>query len=162
MKLYELTESYVKLMDLEGDFESALGVIDDEIEVKADNIAKVIKELEGDSLKFKEEIDRLSSIRKSTENRISDLKSYLEFNMKRVNKTKFKTDLFSFNIQKNRGSVKVLDENKVPEKYLVHKTSVDKTKIYQDLKDGIDVEGVVLQESESLRIRWWKLLRQVI
>lgn len=153
MKLYELTESYVKLMDLEGDFESALGVIDDEIEVKADNIAKVIKELEGDSLKFKEEIDRLSSIRKSTENRISDLKSYLEFNMKRVNKTKFKTDLFSFNIQKNRGSVKVLDENKVPEKYLVHKTSVDKTKIYQDLKDGIDVEGVVLQESESLRIR---------
>lgn len=153
MKLYELTESYVRLMDLEGDFESALGVIDDEIEVKADNIAKVIKELEGDSLKFKEEIDRLSSIRKSTENRISDLKSYLEFNMKRVNKKKFKTDLFSFNIQKNRGSVKVLDESKVPEKYLVHKTSVDKTKIYQDLKDGVEVEGVILQESESLRIR---------
>lgn len=153
MKLYELTESYVKLMDLEGDFESALDVIDDEIEVKADGIAKVIKELEGDSLKFKEEIDRLSSMRKSTENRISDLKSYLEFNMKRVNKTKFKTDLFSFNIQKNRSSVKVLDENKVPEKYLIQKTSVDKTKIYQDLKDGVEVEGVILQESESLRIR---------
>lgn len=153
MKLYELTESYVKLMDLEGDFESALEVIDDEIEVKADNIAKIIKELEADEKKFKEEIDRLNQIKKSTSNRIKSLKSYLEMNMKRVNKTKFKTDLFSFNIQKNRASVKVLDESIIPDEFLVLCTTVNKQKLYEAIKRGRKIDGAMLEESESLRIR---------
>lgn len=153
MKLYELTESYVKLMDLEGDFESALGVIDDEIEVKADGIAKVIKELEADEKKFKEEIDRLNQIKKSTSNRIKSLKSYLEMNMRRVDKLKFKTDLFSFNIQKNRASVKVLDESIIPDEFLVLSTTVNKQKLYDAIKSGRKIDGAMLEESESLRIR---------
>lgn len=153
MKLYELTESYAKLMDLEGDFEIALNVIDDEIEVKADNIAKVIKELEADEKKFKEEIDRLNQIKKSTSNRIKSLKSYLEMNMRRVDKLKFKTNLFSFNIQKNRASVKVLDESIIPEEFLVLSTTVNKQKLYDAIKSGRKIDGAMLEESESLRIR---------
>lgn len=153
MHLYELTEGYKNLLDLDGDYESALKMLDDEIEVKAENVAKVIKELEGESKKFKEEVDRLNSIRKSTDNRIKDLKSYLEFNMRRVDKLKFKTPLFSFNIQRNRASVKVLDEKKVPEDFLIHSVSVDKQKLYDVLKSGEVVDGVVLEQSESLRIR---------
>lgn len=48
--LYELTELYTNLMDLDLEDEQvqeALEDIDEKIEVKADNIAKLIKGLEG-------------------------------------------------------------------------------------------------------------------
>lgn len=72
MQLYELTEIYLNLKDMdieEGDLNSALENIDDEIETKADNIAKVLRDFDGDieALKFEEE--RLAKKRKAIENR---------------------------------------------------------------------------------------------
>ena len=60
--LYELTELYTNLMDLDLEDEQvqeALEEIDEKIEVKADNIAKLIRGLEGQKDICKAEEERI-------------------------------------------------------------------------------------------------------
>ena len=161
MKLYELTESYLNLQELLENPEvpqdlitSALEQVGEELEVKAENIAKLIKTLEVDIAGFKEEEKRLSDRRKSLENRVKNLKEYLDWAMKATGKTKFKGKLFSFNIQKNAPGVSILDEKLIPKEYLIEQAPViDKKAILNDLKNGEDIPGVEIKQTESLRIR---------
>lgn len=117
ISLYELKDMYLNLMDLDledEDLRAALENIDDEIEVKAENYAGLIKNLEAEAEAYKKEIERMSKIKKALENRASLLKRNLEQTMIDVDKKKFKTKLFSFNIQRNAASIKILDEEKIP------------------------------------------------
>lgn len=161
MKLYELTENYLNLQELLENPEvpqelitSALDQVGEELEVKAENIAKLIKTLEVDIAGFKEEEKRLSDRRKSLENRVKNLKEYLDGAMKLTSKTKFKGKLFSFNIQKNAPGVSIIDEKLIPKEYLIEQAPViDKKAILNDLKNGEDIPGVEIKQTESLRIR---------
>lgn len=156
MNLYELTEMYQNLLDLdleEEELQGHLKNIDDEIEVKAENIAKVLKDLEAESEAYKKEIERLSDKKKSTENRAKRLKEYLQMAMEEVDKKKFKTDLFSFNIQKNAPSLKILDESKIPENFYKVERKLDKVEFKKAVKEGLYEEAAELVQSESLRIR---------
>lgn len=161
MKLYELTESYLNLQELLENPEvpqelitSALEQVGEELEIKAENIAKLIKTLEVDITGFKEEEKRLSDRRKSLENRVKNLKEYLDGAMKATGKIKFKGKLFSFNIQKNALGVSILDEKLIPKEYLIEQAPViDKKAILNDLKNGEDIPGVEIKQTESLRIR---------
>lgn len=154
--LYELTELYTNLMDLDLEDEQvqeALEEIDEKIEVKADNIAKLIRGLEGQKDICKAEEERIYERRKSIENRINNLKEYLEATMIATDKRKFKTDLFSFNIQKNRASLKILDEEKVPEEYVEYDRKVLKDKLKKAITEGLEVDYAELIQTESLRVR---------
>lgn len=154
--LYELTELYTNLMDLDLEDEQvqeALEDIDEKIEVKADNIAKLIRSLEGQKDICKAEEERIYARRKSLENRINNLKAYLQETMIATDKRKFKTDLFSFSIQKNRASLKILDEAKVPEEFVEYERKVLKDKIKDALKEGLEVDYAEMVQSESIRIR---------
>lgn len=160
LTLYELTESYLDLLDLivsgeveEDDVLDAFIAIDDEIEVKADSYAIVAKRLEADIKMIKEEENRLATKRRKIENDMKNLKSNLEFSMKALDKTKFKTNKFSFNIQKNAPSVQILDESLIADDYIRTKKEVDKTAIKNALKEGVEVEGATLIQTESLRIK---------
>ena len=115
--LYELTGQYLSLMDIAEDADpdvlrDTLELIDGEIEDKADNYAKVIKNLEGESKTIEEEIERLNRKKKGIDNSIDSIKKNLERCMIVTGKRKFKTTLFSFGIQKNAPSVNVKDESK--------------------------------------------------
>ena len=74
-----------------------------EIEDKADGYAKIIMGMKADIEALRTEESRLAARRKALENRQQALKNNLEANMREMGKTKFKTALFSFNIQKNGG-----------------------------------------------------------
>lgn len=162
--LYELTEDYLRLLDMAQDpecdlevFKDTLEGLDYEIEDKADGYAKVIRELTAKAEGLKTEIDRLTNRKKSIETNIENMKRSLENSMILTGKTKFKTDLFSFGIQKNTPSV-VIDEQyieNIPEEYLIEQDpKIDKAKIKEDIKAGKDLEGIAhLEQSESLRIR---------
>ena len=164
MTLYELTAEYMQLLEIAEDPDTDVQVLMDtmegvsgEIEEKADGYAKVMKELEAEEQKIKNEVDRLNVRRLSISNNIRAMKLRLQESMKLTGKTKFKTDLFSFGIQKNPPSV-VIDEQyleNLPQEYLIpQEPKVDKTKIKEDLKAGKDLTGVAhLEQSESLRIR---------
>ena len=77
--------------------------------------------------------------------------------MKETGKTKFKTDLFSFGIQKNGGKVpmKIDDPEAVPEKYLIPQPpKVDMDAVRKELENGVTLTFAHLEErGESLRIR---------
>lgn len=68
MKLYELSEIYNNIIDLdlpEEELTTALQNIDEQIEAKADNIAKVLRELEGQAEVIRTEEKRLQEKKKS-------------------------------------------------------------------------------------------------
>ena len=73
--------------------------------------------------------------------------------MIRTGKTKFKTDRFSFGIQKNPPSIEIWDEYAIGQEYIKTIYEIDRTKIKNALKAGEEVNGARLHQSESLRIR---------
>ena len=164
VSLYELTEEYLRLLEMAEDPEVDEEVLADtleglggEIEIKADGYAKVIRQLTADIEGLKAEIDRLTVRKKTIDNNIDRMKRSLEAAMLATGKTKFKTDLFSFGIQKNAPSV-VIDEQyieNIPEEYLIEQEpKIDKAKLKEDLKNGVDLDGIAhLEQSESIRIR---------
>ena len=157
MNLYELSVAFqeVQNMDLDPEvMQDTLDSIEDAIENKAENIAKLVRNLEADVTAYKEEEDRLKTKRQATENKVKWLKTYLEDNMKLTGKTKFKSGMFNFSIQKNPASVNITDEKIIPGEFLIPQPpKVDKTLLKEILKRGIEVPGAELKQTEGLRIR---------
>lgn len=158
-KLYELTTGYknieylIEMGESTEELEAVLNSIGGEIEDKAENIAKIIKNNEADIKAFKEEEKRIAERRKTLENDVKRLKEYLFNNMKMTGKTKFKRGTFSFNIAKNPASVEITNADIISSDYKVLTETLDKRAILQDLKQGKDVQGAILAYSEGLRIR---------
>lgn len=163
-KLYEIAEQYkaleAMLYDEEVDEQliwDTLEGIDMEFEEKADNYAKLIKNLAIEAEFLKKEEERLYCRRKARENRAAWLKSKLEENMRFIGKTKFKTPLFSFNIQKNGGKQPLeITENlaDIPMKFLIQQNPVpDKEAIRAYLADHVVDWAELKPYGESLRIR---------
>ena len=161
MTLYEITGQFLELLTWAEDpdvddqaFSDTMEALSYEIEEKADGYAKVIRQLQGQVDAIKAEIDRLSGRKDAIENHIKAMKGNLEQSMIATGKEKFKTDLFSFNIQNNAPSVVLdVDEDKVPEQFIVITKKVDKKGIGQALKNGDQIDFAHLEQSRSLRIR---------
>lgn len=156
--LYELTGQFRELLELieQGEIDAdlladTLEGLEGEIEIKADGYAKVIRELEGQASMLKGEIDRLSDRKSSIENNIKAMKESLEMAMRSTGKVKFKTDLFSFNIQKNPARLVITGD--VPSDYLIPQEPKVDNKTIKDLLKEKELPFAHLEQSESLRIR---------
>lgn len=126
--------------------------IDYEIEDKADGYAKIIRMLNAEVEAISAEVDRLEARKKAIKNNSDRLKQALEQSMIFLNKRKFKTALFSFNIQKNTPTVNITGE--VPEQFLIpQEPKEDKKAIIDYVKEHGNTEYAELTQSESLRIR---------
>ena len=93
MNLYELSIAFqeVQNMDLDPDvMKDTLDSISGTFENKAENMAKLIRNLESDRLAYKEEEDRLKTKRQAVENKLEWLKTYLRDCMKLTGKNKLK------------------------------------------------------------------------
>lgn len=159
MTLYELTGQYLELLDMAQDadseaFADTLEAIDGEIEEKADNYAKVIRTIEGDVQSVKTEIERLTVKKQTMENNVRRIKESLQTSMIATGKTKFKTQLFSFGIQKNPASVQLKEGAEVPAQFYRQPEPVlDKTALKNYLKENGAQDYAELVQTESLRIR---------
>lgn len=165
--LYELTGDYAKFaeymeqVELEPEMqealEDALNNLGEDIEIKLENYAKIIKNFESDIAGLKAEEERLAKKRKAMENSIKNMKQRMTEAMIRTGKVDIKGELFKFKVQANPPAV-VMDVNyieDVPEKYLIAQDpKIDKKKLAEDLKAGVELEGVAhLEASASVRIR---------
>lgn len=162
--LYELTNDYLQILSMLEDPEldpqtlaDTMEGIEGEFEIKAENYAKVMKNLEGDILAIKTEIDRLTAKKKALEHNIKSMKATLQTAMETTGKVKFKTELFSFNIQKTTPSV-IIDEQyieNIPEEFLRYKDpEIDKIAIKEALQKGKNLDGIAhLEQGTSLRIK---------
>ena len=88
------------------------------------------------------------------DNRVNALKQNLFNTMKSTGKTKFATDLFSFNIAKNGGKQTLTIDGYVPEEYTKTIVENDTDKIRADLEAGKELSFAHLEpRGESLRIK---------
>lgn len=162
--MYELTADYMTVLDMAMDPEidpqaitDTLEGIGGEIEIKAENTAKVMKELEGEVVKIKAEEQRLNTRRKTIENNIEQIKTRLYDAMKLTGKTKFKTALFSFSIAKNGGKTPVVvdvDCSELPDDFVIisEKPNLEALREYIE-KHGTCAYAHYGERGESLRIK---------
>jgi hypothetical protein len=165
MTLFELTGQMQALLALMEDpdtdpqiIEDSLEAVSGEIEVKADGYARVMADLEARKAAVKAEKDRLAALESSLGKNIDRMKESLKTSMIATGKTKFKTDLFSFSVQKNPPKVVIDDATKIPEGFLIPQPpKVDAAAIKKSIKDQdeqIFWQGIAhLEQDSSLRIR---------
>ena len=155
MKLYEITDAYLSLDEAEKteDVIKVLDGIKDEFDKKAENTVKVIRNFEADIQALRDEEKRLADKRRSLEKKKEDLKEYLYFNMERLNLRKINAGIFDINIQKNPQSIKIIDDATIPEKYKIASYRIDKKTLKDDIKNGVEIEGAQLVQTEGIRIR---------
>lgn len=168
MNLYELTNDFLQLQEMLEDPEVDAQIIADtmeavegELEAKADGYARVIRNMEGSIAAVKAEQERLAAKKNLLESGIKRLKDNLQQSMIATGKTKFKTDLFSFNIQKNGGALPVIVDvptDKLPDECVIITEKPDLKALagfLQDpeLKDLYGKYAHLGERGESLRIK---------
>ncbi len=152
--LYNITGDYLSLLEMlenDGDIDpqilaDTLEGIEGEFEEKADEYAKIIRELDAEEDKFITEIKRMSSKMNAISNNSLRLKQHLYESMKATGKTKFKTGLFSFCIRKNGGQqpMEIVPGAEIPDEYC--KKIPDNPKIRDALKNGKNLSFAMLKE----------------
>ena len=156
--LYELTQDALALQDM---FEN--GDIDEQtlsdtleamgIEEKAENICKVIRNLDAKAKAYKEEKDRMAKRQKECENGVNRLKESLLLHLNTLKKPKLEAGLFTVSKSMSK-KVEITAEHWLDEKYLdPQPPKVNKTRITEDLKNGIEVAGAKFVENEYLTIK---------
>lgn len=158
--LYEMNKEWQNVFEMLLDPEipeeavfDTIEMIEADMDTKADSYAKIIKSMDGDTAQIDTEIKRLQERKLSISNRKKALKQRLFDTMKATGRTKFKTALFSFSIQKNGGKAPVDITAEVPAEWL-KPGDPDNDKIRAYLESGHDLPFAVLMErGESLRIR---------
>lgn len=168
MNLYELTDEFLQLQAMLEDPDTDSDVITDtleavggEIEVKADGYARIIRNMEGEVLAIKAEQERLANKKSLLESNIKRLKDNLQQAMIATGKTKFKTDLFSFNIQKNGGALPVVVDvpvDQLPDECVIISEKPDLKALAAFLQDPVFGDlykqyAHLGERGESLRIK---------
>ena len=161
MKLYEISNNYREVEDFDIDtsneedvlaFDTMLNNIKDKFKEKIESIAKIITSLNSKADACKNEIDRLSKNKKSFETKALRLRSYIQEEMNRINIEKIESDLFKFSIQLSNARVVVDNEQAINDEYFIINKVINKIMIRDDIKNGVIIEGVHLEQSKSLRI----------
>ena len=163
MKLYELREEYLDIIDelessdspeIEEGLHDRLAKISEAIEVKADNIARMIANYNADAEAYKAEAQRLTDRRRTAERRAESLKGYLFGELKSIGVDKVKGELFTVGIQKSPPSAKPINPSLIPEDYWIEQEpKLDTSKLRDDLKSGKEIPGAELHQGEHIRIR---------
>ena len=156
--LYNLTDDYVRVLEMidegvdEAVIQDTLESIDDAIEFKADNYSHVIREKEGINEIRRKEVKRIQELINRDEKAIKLMKESLYEAMKETGKTKFKTDLNSFWIQKSPPTIEVKSEDNIPEKFFKTERKLQRRDLIKYMKEN-SIEGVELKQTEGVRIR---------
>ena len=158
MKLYELADRYTRLLEMAEEMDpealaDTLESLEDSIEEKVENTAKVIKSIEADISAIDEEIKRLQAMKSARKNNIDRLKVYLKEQLELVGMDKVKGKLFTVSVQNNPAKLVVKDVSKLQGYLVEQEPKVDSTRLKKDLKAGLEVDGVELVQERSLRIR---------
>lgn len=160
-RLYDITNDFVKVQEMieSGEYDEAalkdtLESLEFDLEEKAENYAKIMKNLEADIAGLKLEEERLENKRKSLENKIEYLKKNLENAMITAKHLKFKTPLFSFNVQNNAPSLDIETEENIPKEFYKEQApKLDRVALLKHIKEGTEIEGVSIKRTQSLRIK---------
>lgn len=92
----------------------------------------------------KTRIEKLQARQKANVNRTEKLKSIFESLLAMTKQRTFKNEVCTVSIRKTPQKVLILDEEKVPELYKKHTSTINKTAIKKALDEKIEVQGCTL------------------
>lgn len=169
MKLYELTDEYKALMQMLDDetdipaeaLADTLESITAEIEVKADNIACLLKNIDADITAIRAEEARLADRRKSKQASYDRIKQYLSDELQKADLTKIETARNKITFRRSESVELLVDENAFinwaaenRDDLLTYKQpTINKTAIKAAIKDGANIAGAQIVEKQNIQIK---------
>lgn len=155
-KLYELTGIFLEIDEMDIDDETKLDTLDSidwehDFSEKIENCIKVIRNKDARIEAYKAEIKRLQDLKASEEKAVERIKSSVSDAMRLTQHDKLDTTLFKVGFRKSKAVI--VDETKLPKKYMKAKWSPDKETIKELLKSGATIRGAHIEERSNLSIR---------
>lgn len=133
---------------------------EDEFDIKAENVAQYIKNLDVEIAALADEKKRIDARKKVKENKLERMKEYLKNCMLQTGREKIETAKVKLSIRNNAESVSIADEKAFTEYYkesdprfFKFKAEIDKTAIKKLLQSGENIDGVTLERKKSLLIK---------
>ena len=161
--LYQLATEYRQMADKLHDLDLPDEVINDTLESaggdlqeKATNVAKFVRNLEADADKIEEAAKAMLDRAKAYKRKAESIKRYLHTNMETAGISKIESPWFVLSIRNNQESVVIDDESDIPSDYLREipaKYEPDKKLIKSAIQDGYAVPGCHLQRTTRLEIK---------
>lgn len=158
MLLYDLSKIELQILE---QLESEEG-IDKEIydrlklneEEKIVSCARIYRQILSDAQACKDEEKRLSERKKKLENSAQRLKEIMFEGMKMTGANKIRRPEFDITIKKNPPSLRIDNEGNIPPEYFKNLAPVlDKSLLKDAIKNGLNIEGVQLVQTERLEIK---------
>lgn len=154
--LYELNNLETQLWNLLTSDEDLDKEIFDNIKVNEEKIilsyAKVWRQLISDIDQLKNEIERLQKRRFKFEAAASKLKENLLMGMRITDIKKVSTPDITLAIRKNPPALKIDTTAEIPQEYFKNNPVLDKSRLKEDIKNGLIIDGVYLESSERVDI----------
>lgn len=152
MNLYDINHEIEKCID-----EETGEILDDELlmalemaeEEKIENIACWIKNLRAEAEALKAEKQAFADRQKRAENKAESLSRFLS---KYLNGRKFSTDKVSIGWRKSEKLI-VDDMSAIPFDYMEYEPKVKTAELKKAIKEGLEVDGVILQENNNIQIK---------
>lgn len=161
MTLYQISEQYREAAAAMADLDLPEEAIRDtlegmagELEAKATNVAKFIRNLETNADAIAEAAKQMTERAKRVQNRAESLRKYLQFHMEQTGITRIECPYFTLAIKTNPPAVHVESEQDIPADYWKPQPpKLDKAAIAKDLKAGADIPGAYLTQGQRLEIK---------
>jgi hypothetical protein len=160
MNLYEITRETLELAslleteELTPELEAMLVINQEKMEVKVNNYAKVIANIQSDSDAIDQEIKRLKAMKDSKERAITRLKDAVREAMLVSAIDKIESPLFKLSLRRSE-SVEVDIMDALPSQFINVKNVVtaDKVAIKEAIKRGENITGARIIENFNLQIK---------
>jgi hypothetical protein len=166
LSLYQLSSHYLQALDFLTDPELNLPIeaVNDtleglagELEDKAVNVAKFIRNMEATANAIKKAEVAMAKRRKSLETRVQWLEDYLKSSMEATGITKIECPYFKLSIAKNPAALDLFDDLAIPSEYkhieTVTTEYIDKAAIKTALANGQLIQGARLINGTRLVIK---------
>jgi esterase/lipase len=160
MNLYEITREMLELAslleteELTPELEAMLVINQEKMEVKVNNYAKVIANIQSDSDAIDQEIKRLKAMKDSKDRAITRLKDAVREAMLVSAIDKIESPLFKLSLRRSE-SVEVDIVEALPSQFVNIKNVVtaDKVAIKEAIKRGENITGARIIENFNLQIK---------
>lgn len=166
MKLYEINQKYLEILDaIENEeipvdcIKDTLDSIEGDFELKIDSIVSYIKNLKIEKKAIKDEIKTLQARVKSKENKIDGLTEYVKTSMEIFNKKKIETSRNVISLRKTPEKLVIKNEELAKEKLtkieggVIIETRINKQLLKEKLKEGEKFEFAELKAGKTLTIK---------
>lgn len=151
--LYELTSDLAQLKEIDemDDAKLIIEIIETELRQKGTGLIKLNRIIDANVNQCSYEIKELTDKRRVWEKRKKKIREYILSCMENADIKKIETAIGNMTVRKGVSTLKIEDEDKLPDKYLevIHTYKVDKDLLKKNIKDGLVVEGAYMTEPKN-------------